>query len=119
MPTNCVGLDIEVEVDADLLEEVIADRDEPDFNRNLEVLEPPQLPEQVGDLFVDFRRVLDDQTQTQEEGHDRTGLPLRLATRVRASTKAAAHPIGGRDVLAAAVLNSPGIRCNRRGDQLD
>ena len=108
MLTDRVGLDIEVEVDADLLEEVIADRDEANFDRHLEVLEPPQLPEQVGDLFVDFRRVLDDQAQAQEEGHDRTGLPLRCAAGIGTSTEAASQTIGRRDVLAAAVLNPPG-----------
>ncbi len=54
---NRVGLDIEVEVDSDEFEEVVADGDEPDFDRDLEVLKPAELPQQVGDLLVDFRRV--------------------------------------------------------------
>ena len=46
VPADGVGLDLEVEVHADLLEEVVLDRDEPDLDRDLQVLEPPQLAEQ-------------------------------------------------------------------------
>ena len=75
-----VGLDLEVEVDADLLEEVVADRDEPDLDRDLEVLEPAELAEQVGDLLVDLRRVADDQADAEEERRDRTDRPWPSST---------------------------------------
>ena len=78
MFSDGVGLDLEVEIDTDELEEVIADRDEPDFNRDLKVLEPAKLAQQVGDLFMDFRRVLDDQADAEEERYDRTWLPLLI-----------------------------------------
>ena len=68
---DALGLDREVEVDADLLEEVVAHGDEPDLDRDLEVLEPAELAEQVGDLFVDLRRVADDQADAQVERRDR------------------------------------------------
>ena len=67
MLADRVGLDREVEVDADLLEEVVGDGDEPDLDRDLKVLEPAELPEQVGDLLVDLRRVPDDQADAEEE----------------------------------------------------
>jgi hypothetical protein len=53
-PADDVGLDAEVEVDADLLEEVVVDGDEPDLDGDLQVLEPAELPQQVDDLVVDL-----------------------------------------------------------------
>ncbi len=66
-----VRLDREVEVDADLLEEAVADGDEPDLDRDLQVLEPAELAEEVDDVVVDLRRVADDQADVQEERRDR------------------------------------------------
>ena len=68
-----VGLDLEVEVHPDLLEEVVLHRDEPDLDRDLEVLQSPELAEQVGHLVVDLRRVADDQADAEEERRDGTG----------------------------------------------
>src|SRR5690606_23855908 len=45
-------LDVEVEVDADELQEVVADGDEPHFDGHLQVLEPPELIEQLTDFVV-------------------------------------------------------------------
>ena len=78
MLADRVGLDREVEVDTDLLEEVVADGDEPDLDRDLKVLEPAELAEQVGDLLVDLGRVADDQADAEEERDDRAGRPLLL-----------------------------------------
>ena len=64
---------VEVEVHPDLLEEVIADGDEPDLDRDLKVLEPPELPEQFGDLLVDLGGVADDQADAEQERGDRAG----------------------------------------------
>ena len=52
-----------LEVDADLLEEVVAERDVADFDRDLQVLQAAQLIQQVDDLLVDFLRLADDQAQ--------------------------------------------------------
>ena len=57
------GLHVEVEVDADPLEEPVGDGDEPDFNRHLQVLQPAQLVEQVGDFLVHLLRLADDEAQ--------------------------------------------------------
>src|SRR5262249_30601411 len=69
-PADRVGLDLEVEVHADSLEEVVADLDEPDLDGDLEVLEPPELPEEVNDLVVDLGGVADDQADIEEERGD-------------------------------------------------
>jgi len=45
-------IDVEVEVDPDLFEELVADGDEPDFNRHLQVLQTAELFQQV------WRRVI-------------------------------------------------------------
>src|SRR6185312_337610 len=71
-----IRLDVEVEIDADLLEEVVADGDEPDLDRDLQVLEPPELLEQLGDLLVDLGRVADDQADAEQERRDRAGLGI-------------------------------------------
>ena len=70
-----VGIDLEVEIHTNKLEECIIDCDESDFDRHLEVLEPTKLTQQVSDLVVNLRRMLDDQADAQEEGNDRSGLP--------------------------------------------
>ena len=49
-----VGVYVEVEVHADRLEEVVVDRDKPAFDGNLEVLQPPQLLQEVADFVVDL-----------------------------------------------------------------
>jgi hypothetical protein len=61
------GLDVEVEVDADPLEEGVVQGDESDLDRDLEVLEPPQLFEQVGDLLVYLLRLADDEREVRFE----------------------------------------------------
>ena len=68
-----VVVDVEVEVDADPLEEVVVERDEADFDRHLQVLQAPQLLQQVGDLLVDVLRLADDEAQVGLEGRDRAG----------------------------------------------
>ena len=90
-----VGLDLEVEVDTDELEERVVDRDEPDFDRHLKVLQPAKLAEQVGDLLVHFGRVLDDQADAEEERNDRTRLPL-LIDAAGVAAEAAAQAVSRR-----------------------
>ena len=63
-----VGVDVEVEADADPLEEVVVQRDEADLDGNLEVLQTPQLLQEVGDLLVDLLRLADHQAQVRFEG---------------------------------------------------
>ena len=67
--------DVEVEVHADPLEEVVAERDEADFDRHLQVLHAPQLLQQIDDLLVDFLRLADDQAQVGFEVGDRARPP--------------------------------------------
>ena len=64
--------DVHLEVDADLLEEVVVERDVADFDRDLQILQAAQLGQQVGDLLVDFLRLADDQAQVRAEFGDRT-----------------------------------------------
>ena len=66
-----VGLDVEVEVDADPLEERVGERDEPDLDRHLEILEPAELLEEVGDLLVHLLRLADDEAEVRLERPDR------------------------------------------------
>ena len=61
-------VDLEVEVHADPLEELVVQRDEADFDRHLQVLQAPQLFQQVDDLFVDLLGLADDQAQVGLEG---------------------------------------------------
>ena len=68
-----VVLDVEVEVYADPLEEVVVQRDEADFDRDLEVLQPPQLLQEIDDLLVDLLRLADDEAEVGGEGLDRAG----------------------------------------------
>ena len=84
--------DVGVEVDADPLEEAVVEANEADFDRDLQILQPAQLLQQVGDLFVDGLRLADDQAEVRGEGAD----------------------FG----LAAAVFG-PGFRGHRRDDQVD
>ena len=51
------GLDVEIEVDADSLEEGVIEPDESHFDRHLEVLQPAELFEQIGDLLVHLLRL--------------------------------------------------------------
>ena len=90
-----LGVDLEVEIDADRLVEVIARGDESDFDRDLEVLEPAELAEQVGDLVVDLRRVADDQADAQVERRDRADR-LGGVEAAGVAAEAAAHAVGRR-----------------------
>ena len=76
-------------------------------------MEPAKLAEQVGDLLVNFRRVLDDQADAEEERHDRTGLPL-LVDAAGIAAEAAAQAVSRRHVLAVAVLDLPRARSDRQ-----
>jgi hypothetical protein len=62
---------VEVEVHADPLEEVVVEGDEADFDRDLQVLHPPQLLQQIDDLLVDFLRLADDEAEVRGRGGDR------------------------------------------------
>ena len=64
-------MDVEIEVDTDAFGERIVERDEPHLDRHLQVLQPPQLIEQVGDLFVNLLRLADHQAEIGLEGHHR------------------------------------------------
>ena len=66
-----LSCDVEVEVHADPLEEVVVEGDEADFDGDLQVLQPPQLLQQVDDLLVDFLGLADDEAQVGLEGGDR------------------------------------------------
>ena len=67
-----VRLEVEVEVHADLLEELVAQRDEADFDGHLQVLHAPQLLQQVDDFLVNFLRLADDQAEVGFELGDRS-----------------------------------------------
>ena len=92
-----LGVDLEVEIDADRLVEVIAQGDEPDFDRDLEVLEPAELAEQVGDLVVDLRRVADDQADAEVERRDRADR-LGGVEAAGVAAEPASHAVGPRVV---------------------
>ena len=66
-----VAVDVEVEAHADPLEEVVVERDEADLDGHLEVLQPPQLLQQIGDFLVHVLRLADDDAQVRLEGGDR------------------------------------------------
>ena len=78
-----VVLDVEVEVHADLLGEVVVERNEPDFDGDLQVLQPPQLLQQVDDFLVDLLGLADDEAQVGLEragsSRDRPRPPTRWA----------------------------------------
>ena len=93
MFSDRVRLNLEIEIHPDKLEEGIVDRDKPDFDRHLEVLQPAELAEQVSDLIVNFRRVLDDQADTEEERDDRTRLALLVEAAACVAAKSAAQAI--------------------------
>ena len=80
-------------------------RDEPDLDRDLKVLEPAKLPQQVGDLLVHLGRVLDDQADAEEERHDRTGLPLLVDAAAGSPPKPPPSPVGRRHLVPVAVLD--------------
>ena len=117
MLTDRVGLDLEVEVDTDLLEERVVHRDEPHLDGDLKVLKPSELAQQVGDLFVHLGSVLDDQADAEEERHDRTRLP-HVVDAALVAAEPTAHPEGRRNLVAVAVLNVPGAGSDRSRDQL-
>ena len=88
-------------------------RDEPDLDRDLKVLQPPELPEQVGDLVVDLGRVADDQADAQEERHDRADrLPL-VVDAAGIAAEAAAQAVGRGDCRCPSDLDPPGARRDR------
>ena len=66
-----VAVDVEVEAHADALEEIVAERDEADLDGHLQVLQPAQLLQQIGDFLVHFLRLADDDAQVRLEGSDR------------------------------------------------
>ncbi len=70
-----VVLQVEVEVDADRFKEIVVDGDEAALDSHLQVLEPPQLLEQIANFVVDFLRLADDQAQRRFEGRHRAGPP--------------------------------------------
>ena len=67
-----VIVDVEVEIDADAFEEVVVEGDEADFDRDLQILHPPQLAEKIDDFLVNFLGLADDDAQVGFEGLDRT-----------------------------------------------
>ena len=67
-----VGLDVEVEVDTDPLEEGVVEADEPNLDRHLEILETAELLEEIGDLVVHFLRLADNDAQVRRERLDRS-----------------------------------------------
>ena len=76
--SRVVGLDpgqrtveVEVEVDPDSFKEPVGDGDEANFDCDLQVLQSAQLIEQVGNLFVNFLSLSDNETQRRFEVPDR------------------------------------------------
>src|SRR5207253_2590026 len=66
-------VDVELKIDADTLEKVVVERDEANFDRDLQILIAPQLFQELDDFFVDFLRLADDEAQVVAELGDRTG----------------------------------------------
>ena len=66
-----VVVDVEIEIDAHSLEEVVVERDEPDLNGHLQVLHPPQLLQEIDDLLVDFLGLADHQAEVGFEFSNR------------------------------------------------
>ena len=60
-------VDVQVEVDADPLEEAVVEPDEADFDRDLQILQAAELLEQVGDFLVHGLRLADDQAEVRGE----------------------------------------------------
>ena len=60
-------LDVHVEVDADPLEEAVVQPDEADFDRDLQILQPAKLLQQVGNFLVHGLRLADDQAEVGGE----------------------------------------------------
>ena len=60
-------------------------RDEADLDRDLQVLHPPQLLQEIDDLLVDLLRLADHQAQVRGRGGDiplaAVMVPRRVATR--------------------------------------
>src|SRR5262249_43958516 len=82
---------VEVEVHADSLEELIVDRHEATFHRNLQVLETAQLRQQIRDFLVDRLCLTDDETERRLKRFD----------------------------VALTAHFAPGRRLDRRNDQID
>ena len=117
--TDRLREDVEVEVDGDVLEERVAEGDEPDLDRDLQVLEPAELPEQVGDLVVDLGRVADDQADAEKERGDRADRLRLVEAAGVAAAESGTHAVGPGGFVARGVVDSPGPRRDRGGDQLD
>ena len=101
------AVDVEVEVDTDPFEEVVVERDEANFDRDLQVLQPSQLFQQIGNLLVDFLRLADDQAQVGGKPLDRS-LAADIVPGIRRDR--------GRDQLDQRVESRPGLRHRvRRG----
>ncbi len=61
-----VGLvvgNVEIEVDPNLLEKAVIQRNKTDFDGDLQILQTAELVQKVGDLFVDFLSLTDDQAE--------------------------------------------------------
>src|SRR5690606_23483058 len=54
---------VEVEVDPDLLEEFVADRDKPHLDGDLKILEPAELFQKIRDLLMNLLRLPNHQAQ--------------------------------------------------------
>src|SRR3954467_3137348 len=63
--------DVEIEIDANSLEEVILERNEPHFNGHLQILQAAKLLKQVGNFLVNLLCLADDQTEVRLETVDR------------------------------------------------
>ena len=78
-----VRQDVHAEVDADPLEEVLRDADEPHFDGDFLVLQATQGGEQILDLLLDVGRLIDDQSERHRVVIDRR-LTSHVAPRLRA-----------------------------------
>ena len=97
-------VDVHVEVDADPLEEAVVQPDEADFDRDLQILQPAELLQQVGNFFVDGLRLADHEAQVGGEradfglaaavlgpGFGRNGGDDQVDERIEVGVRAAAH----------------------------
>src|SRR5262249_47690109 len=68
-----VRLDVDVEVQADPLEETVLDGDDAHFDRHGQVLQPPELFQELGDLLLHVHGLVDDQAHAEGEVIDGAG----------------------------------------------
>ena len=122
LSTDRVRVDGEVEIHTDLLEEVVADRDEPDLDRDLKVLQPAKLFEEVGHLVMDLRRMANDQADAEEErcdGADRRAVVDAAGTSASATTETATHAVGRGGFLTVLIVHLPASWSDGCADELD